>query len=88
MEFSKTRKLEIRKKWYNILSQYKGYYFVTDDDILYICKEEIDWDNMKYKVKELTILRKYVSGIPSYLMGSIDELLSQLVIVKNPKKVL
>lgn len=88
MEFSKTRKLEIRKKWYNILSQYKGCYFVTDDDALYISKEEIDWDNVKYKVKELTILRNYVPGIPSYLMGTIDELLSQLVIVKNPKKVL
>lgn len=88
MEFSKTRKLEIRKKWYNILSKYKGFYFVTDDDTLYISKEEIDWDNVKYKVKELTILRSYVPGIPSYLMGTIDELLSQLVIVKNPKKVL
>lgn len=86
MEFSKTRKLEIRKKWFNILSQYKGYYFVTDFHFLYISNEEIDWDNVHNKVKTYVVSRNYVPGIPSYLMGTIDELLSQLIIVKNPRK--
>ncbi len=43
MDFSKTRKLEIRKKYYEVLKSYSNYNFVTDDLLLYLSKEEIDW---------------------------------------------
>lgn len=91
MQFSKTRKLEIRKKYYNILSKYKGYYFITDDKFLYLSQEEMDWENgiVQYKSNiEKVINMEYLKGIPSYLSGTVEELISQLVIVKIPKKVI
>lgn len=94
MNFSKTRKLEIRKKYYEILKSYSNYNFVTDDLLLYLSKEEIDWKRhanetvIDVSKVEKIIPMKYLNGIPSWLKGTVKELIKQLVISSNPKKVI
>lgn len=93
MNFSETRKLEIRKKYYEILKSYSNYNFVTDDLLLYLSKEEIDWKHVNETVIDVSkvekvIPMKYLTGIPSWLKGSVEELIKQLVISSNPKKVI
>lgn len=93
MNFSKTRKLEIRKKYYEILKSYSNYNFVTDDLLLYLSKEKIDWKHVNETVIDVSkvekiIPMKYLNGIPSWLKGTVKELIKQLVISSNPKKVI
>ena len=93
MNFSETRKLEIRKKYYEILKSYSNYNFVTDDLLLYLSKEKIDWKHVNETVIDVSkvekvIPMKYLTGIPSWLKGSVEELIKQLVISSNPKKVI
>lgn len=93
MNFSKTRKLEIRKKYYEILKSYSNYNFVTDDLLLYLSKEKIDWKHVNETVIDVSKVEKvipmrYLTGIPSWLKGTVDELMKQLIISSNPKKVL
>lgn len=93
MNFSETRKLEIRKKYYEILKSYSNYNFVTDDLLLYLSKEKIDWKHVNETVIDVSkvekvIPMKYLTGIPSWLKGSVEELIKQLVISSNPEKIL
>ena len=93
MNFSETRKLEIRKKYYEILKSYSNYNFVTDDLLLYLSKKEIDWKHVNETVIDVSkvekvIPMKYLTGIPSWLKGSVEELIKQLVISSNPEKIL
>lgn len=93
MHFSGSRKLEIRKKYYEILKSYSNYNFVTDDLLLYLSKEKIDWKHVNETVIDVSkvekiIPMKYLTGIPSWLKGSVEELIKQLVISSNPKKVI
>ena len=93
MNFSETRKLEIRKKYYEILKSYSNYNFVTDDLLLYLSKEKIDWKHVNETVIDVSKVEKvipmrYLTGIPSWLKGTVDELMKQLIISSNPKKVL
>lgn len=93
MNFSESRKLEIRKKYYEILKSYSNYNFVTDDLLLYLSKEEIDWKHVNETVIDVSkvekiIPMKYLTGIPSWLKGSVEELIKQLVVSSNPKKVI
>lgn len=93
MNFSETHKLEIRKKYYEILKSYSNYNFVTDDLLLYLSKEKIDWKHVNETVIDVSkvekvIPMKYLTGIPSWLKGSVEELIKQLVISSNPEKIL